>query len=207
MLDVCVIEDDDELRKYYVDSINRMDGFEIVGDYADCESAIKNIDSDLPDFVLMDIQLPGMSGIEGVRKIKEILPDVHIIMLTIHADNESVFGSLRAGASGYLVKNVDADQLLSAIDEILLGGAPMSMTIARMVISFFREKPQKNPLTARQLEILKKLCEGKSYKMIADELYISIATVKFHIRKIYDKLQAESKADAIRIAMQRKLFQ
>lgn len=206
MIYVTIIEDDDELRESLAVLIDGTEGFSCVGMYRDCESAIKHIEDDLSDVILMDIELPGMSGIEGITEITGKLPDVEIIMLTIHEDNESVFESLRNGASGYLVKNIEQADLINAIKEVHEGGAPMSMPIARMVTHSFRKHPPLQPLTDRQQQVLKKLCEGKSYQAIANELFISKATVKFHIKNIYQTLHVLNKAGAVRVATKERLY-
>ncbi len=197
MIDVVVIEDDRELLDSLSVLLNGTPNLHCSGAYTSCEAAIKNLEFDLPDVILLDIELPGMSGIQGIRKIKKILPDVEIIMLTVHEDNEFVFESLRNGASGYLVKNVTPANLLAAIQEVYEGGSPMSMHIARMVTRSFQKNPPEYPLTRREKEVLKKLCEGKSYQAIANELFISKTTVKFHIRNIYKILHVTNKGEAI----------
>lgn len=197
MIDVGIIEDDDELREGLKVLIAGTSDFTCVGAYADCETAIQNLENDLPDVMLMDIELPGMSGVEGVKVIKKELPDTEIIMLTIHEDNKSVFDSLRNGASGYLVKNVEPAELINAIKEVYEGGSPMSMQVARMVTSSFHKKPPPYPLSKREREVLEKLCVGKSYQAIANELFIAKSTVKFHIKNIYRLLHVANKGAAI----------
>jgi len=197
MIDVVIIEDDNELREGLRVLIEGTSNFSCVGAYADCETAIRNLEEDLPDVVLMDIELPGMSGVDGVASIKGELPDTEIIMLTIHEDNESVFDSLRNGASGYLIKNVEPAELINAIKEVYEGGSPMSMPVARMVTGSFRHKPPPYPLTRREREVLQKLCEGKSYQAIANELFIAKTTVKFHIKNIYRLLHVANKGAAV----------
>ncbi|MFQ5772086.1 MAG: response regulator, partial [bacterium] len=172
--------------------------------YSDCETAIKGIAEDLPDVVLMDIGLPGMSGITGIQKIKEKLHDIDIIVLTIHGEQESVFEALCAGASGYLVKNNQPARLLEAIREAHEGGAPMSTEIARMVVNSFHTNHH-SPLTVRETEVLTQLCTGKSYKMIADVLFISEETVRRHIKNIYKKLEVHSQSEAVAKAIKEKL--
>ena len=144
----------------------------------------------------MDISLPGMSGIEGVRVLRERFPILDIIMLTVHDDDRSVFDSLCAGACGYLVKTTHPTKILAAIEEVHRGGAPMSPSIARLVASSFR-KGANSPLTPRETEILQQVCVGKSYKMIAAELFISQETVHSHLKNIYRKLEVSSKTEAM----------
>jgi DNA-binding NarL/FixJ family response regulator len=165
---------------------------------------LQEIAEHAPDVVLMDIQLPGMSGIEGVRRLKKILPDLNVIMLTIHDDDKRVIDSLCAGACGYLVKTTPPAKLLEAISEVHAGGSPMSANIARMVIQSFQRK-QSAELTAREAEILSQLCSGKSYKMIADSLHISRGTVHSHLKNIYKKLEVNSMSEAVAKAYQEKL--
>jgi DNA-binding NarL/FixJ family response regulator len=166
---------------------------------------LPEISKELPDVVLMDIELPGMSGIEGIQKIREKHPEIDTIMLTVHEDDKMVFNSLCAGATGYLIKTTPPARLLEAIKDVKEGGAPMSAGVARMVIQSFQSSPQKI-LTPRESEILSLLCEGKSYKMIAAALFISQGTVHSHIKNIYRKLEVNSKSEAVAKAFQEKLI-
>ena len=152
----------------------------------------------------MDIQLPGMSGIAGVERLKEILPQTDVIMLTMHKDDELVFSSLCAGATGYLVKTTKPAKILEAIREVCEGGAPMSSSIARMIVGSFRRTTQ-SPLSPREKEVLAELCKGHSYKMIAEALFVGERTVNFHIKNIYQKLQVHSKSEAVVKALREKL--
>jgi DNA-binding NarL/FixJ family response regulator len=206
MIKISIIEDDKEIRESLAILIGGSEGFECVSHYGNCEDALKSIESDAPDVILMDINLPGMTGIEGVAHIKEKLPECEVIMLTISESDKDVFDSLCAGACGYLKKNTPPAKLLEAIREASEGGAPMSMDIARMVVGSFQQDTQSHTeLTAREKEVLAKLCEGHSYKMIADELFVDINTIKFHIRNIYRKLEVGSKGEAIAKAMKNHL--
>jgi DNA-binding NarL/FixJ family response regulator len=153
----------------------------------------------------MDLDLPGMHGIEGIQRIKKTHPDINIIVLTVHEDSDMVFEALCAGASGYITKNANHSRLLDAIDEVQTGGAPMSGKIAKMVVDSF-QKNQNSPLTSRETEVLEQLAKGKSYSIIADELFIHKETVKSHIKNIYFKLQVNSKAEALEIARKNKLI-
>ncbi len=204
MITVSLIEDHDDIRKMLERIIETAEGFSVASAYRDCESALKRIESDLPDVILMDIGLPGMSGIEGARKIRKLLPETDIIMVTVYQDDKRVFEALCAGASGYLTKNVAPARLLEAIKEAHEGGAPMSANIARMVVRSFREKTE-SPLTKRETEVLSQLCDGKSYKMIADALSISETTVHTHIKHIYRKLEVHSQTEAVAKALREKL--
>jgi len=159
-----------------------------------------------PDAVLMDIDLPGKSGIEGVKVLKERFPETEFIMLTISEETSHVFDSLCAGAGGYLKKNTPPSKILDAIKEVRSGGSPMSMEIARLVVESFRTQKKGYDLTEREREILQKLCKGHSYKMIAANLYIDINTVKYHIKNIYKKLQVNSKGEAISKSLKENLI-
>lgn len=205
MIRVSIVEDDQEIRESLAILIRGTDGFDCISTFEVCETALEAIEQDPPDLMLMDINLPGMSGIEGVRRVKEILPETEILMLTISDNDQDVFDSLCAGASGYLKKNIQPVKLLDAIRETVNGGAPMSMAIARMVVNSFQKKTPDHNLTEREQEVLSRLCEGKSYKMIAGELFIDINTVKFHIRNIYRKLEVNSKGEAIAKALREDL--
>lgn len=200
-----IVEDNDVVRDGLQLLINSMSNHKVVGAYVTCEQALKHLDRDMPDIILMDLDLPGMSGIEGIQRIKKQYPEIHIIVITVHEDSEMVFEALCAGASGYITKNANHSRLLDAIDEVQSGGAPMSSKIAKMVVSSFR-KNQNSPLTSRETEVLELLAKGKSYSVIADELFIHKETVKSHIKNIYFKLHVNSKADALEIARKNKLI-
>ncbi|MBD3288140.1 response regulator [candidate division KSB1 bacterium] len=204
MINVTIIEDDEDIRKSLAILVNGTAGFECINCYSDCESAIAEIESDPPDVILMDIGLPGMSGIEGMRIIKNKLPEIDILILTVHEDNQRVFEALCAGACGYLIKDTQPGKLLDAIQEVRCGGAPMSSKIARMVVNSFKINPHEE-LTNRETEVLSQLCKGKSYKMIADTLFISEETVRRHIKNIYKKLQVGSKSEAVAKALKERL--
>jgi DNA-binding NarL/FixJ family response regulator len=205
MINISIIEDDKDIRESLCILLNGTADFECTSTYVNCEAALDKIESDNPDVILMDINLPGMSGIEGTRIIKKMLPETEIIMLTISDNQNDVFNSLCAGACGYLRKNTPSVKILEAIKEAISGGAPMSMEIARMVVRSFRKEEQSADLTSREREVLKCLCEGNSYKQIAENLYIDINTVKFHIRNIYHKLEVNSKGEAIAKAINKNL--
>jgi DNA-binding NarL/FixJ family response regulator len=201
---VSLVEDDDEIRNSLSILINSRHDFKCISAFSSCEEALKILPGDPPDVVLMDITLPGMTGIEGVKRIKERMRDVDIIMLTVHKDDELVVQSLCAGAVGYLMKNTLPDKLLEAIKEVYDGGAPMSTNIARRLVTSFHLNT--NPLlTQRETEVLSQLCKGQSYKMIADTLIISEETIHFHIKNIYKKLQVHSKSEAVAKAIKEKL--
>jgi len=200
-----IVEDNDVVRDGLQLLISSMSNYNVVGAYINCEQALKNLEKDLPDVILMDIDLPGMSGIEGIIRKKKIHPEIHIIVITVHEDSEVVFDALCAGASGYITKNANHSRLLDAIDEVQSGGAPMSSKIAKLVVSSFQKNPN-SPLTTRETEVLELLAKGKSYTVIADELFIHKETVKSHIKNIYFKLHVNCKADALEIARKNKLI-
>ena len=206
MIKISIVEDDKEIRESLAILIEGTDGFSCISHYGSVELALEKIEQDAPNVILMDINLPGMSGIEGVKLIKENMPDCEIIMQTISENDKDVFDSLCAGACGFLKKNTPPAKLLDAITEAVNGGAPMNMDIARLVVNSFKpEQSKNNPLTDREKEVLRNLCEGKSYKMIAGDLFVDINTVKFHIRNIYRKLEVNSKGEAIVKAMKEHL--
>lgn len=203
---VLIIEDDHEIRDSFSLIINSTPRFFVINSYANCELAIKNLHNDKPEIILMDIELAGgMSGIQGTKLIKDKSPHIDVIMVTVYEDNELVFEALKAGASGYITKSANYIELLTALEEIIKGGAPMSSKIARMVIDNFRVNPN-SPLTKRETEILQLISGGKTYTQISEELFISKDTAKTHIRNIYAKLQVRSKSEALAKASMEKLI-
>lgn len=202
---ISIVEDNEVIREGFSLLISGMSGNQVVATYDNCEDAIKNLNRDQPDVILMDIELPGMNGIEGTKKIKKILPETNIIVITVHKNSKNVFDSLCAGACGYLLKSSSYSQLLDAINEAVHGGAPMSTDIARMVVESF-QKNYNSPLSPRETEVLELLSKGKSYTIIANELFIHKETVKSHIKNIYSKLQVNSKAEAIDKAIKNRLI-
>jgi DNA-binding NarL/FixJ family response regulator len=202
---IIIIEDNEKLRDGLEMIIDTMDKFSVVATYHTCEDALKKLHKDIPDIVLIDINLPGMNGIKGITKIKKVLPRVEIIVNTIYEDSEYVFDALSAGASGYITKGSDRMNLLRALDEVIEGGAPMSSRIANMVVRSFQRNP-KTPLTPRETEVLSLLAKGKTYQYISDELFVSLETVKSHIKNIYSKLHVTSKNQALEVAAKDKLI-
>lgn len=202
---IVIIEDDDLIRESFVTLINENKDLICIADYNNCEEALKNLAKDEADVILMDIGLPGISGIEGIRRIKSAKPSIDIITVTVHNEDEKVFNALCAGATGYLTKNVSPQRLIEAINEVRDGGAPMSTNIARMVISSFQKSTQ-SPLTSREIEVLQLMAKGKSYTMIADELFINKETVRSHIKNIYQKLNVNSKSAAIDKATKERII-
>ena len=196
---VAIIEDDETIREGYAFLIGNTSGYKIVGAYPSCEDALKKIANDDPDVILLDVELPGISGVEALPKFKKILPETHILILTVYEQEMLIFRAVGNGASGYLTKNTPPEKIVAAIHEVMEGGGPMSAHIARMVISSFKRN-ESTPLTRRETEILEQIASGKSRKRIAEELYIDLETVKSHIKNIYHKLDVHSKADAIKAA-------
>ena len=198
---VALVEDDTRIRQGLTLLIGTSPGYDCVGNYSTAEEALARLPDLAPDVVLMDINLPGMSGIECIRRLKKLLPSAQLVMLTVFEDHDRIFRSLSAGASGYLLKNTPPARLLDAIREVFQGGAPMSAQIARSVVEEFRQPvPPESPASAlspREKEILGLLARGFLYKEIADQLRLSVETVRTHIRNIYEKLHVHSKAEVI----------
>jgi len=189
--------------------IDGTDGFSCVGSFRTMEEALEKIEANPPDVVLADIGLPGMSGIDGVRVMKDRNPSLTVLMLTVYEDNERIFDALCAGACGYLVKKTPPARLLDSIREAINGGSPMSPEIARRVVNLFREiqPPERADytLTPHELRLLKLMVEGHSYKTAAAELGVSLNTVCFHIKQIYEKMQVHSKSEAVVKALRNRL--
>ncbi|MFN8242945.1 MAG: response regulator transcription factor [Ferruginibacter sp.] len=200
---VAIAEDIDDIRNGLMLIINNTEGFECGCACRDGNEAIEKITAYQPDVVLMDINMPGISGVEAVRKLKPKLPATQFMMCTVYEEDEHVFESLKAGATGYILKKTQPSKLLEAIQDIHQGGSPMSSTIARKVMTSFNENKVQQPvdgLSFREKEILNMLAKGMQYKMIAAELSLSTETIRTHIRNIYEKLQVHSKEEALRIA-------
>lgn len=202
---ITIVEDNDVVRDGFALLISSVSQHQVVNTYATCEEAIKNLSQDQPDIILMDLELPGMHGVEGIRKIKKLLPETNILVISVHTNSELVFQALCAGASGYITKNAGHSKILDAITEVRKGGAPMSSQIARMVVQSF-QKNTDSPLTSRETEVLELLAKGKSYSAIANDLFVHKETIKSHIKNIYGKLQVNSKADAIEKAIKQRLI-
>jgi DNA-binding NarL/FixJ family response regulator len=196
---VSVVEDIPELRNGLVSLLQWDERFEAVSSHNDAESAIDHIIAMQPDIVVMDINLPGITGIECIRKIKKDCPDTQFIMFTIYEDDEHLFDALEAGASGYILKKASQQKILDSLEELYKGGAPMSTSIARKVINRFKEPEVKEMLniTEREKEILALLSKGLLYKEIAEQLHIATGTVKQHIHKIYEKMHVQNRTEAI----------
>jgi DNA-binding NarL/FixJ family response regulator len=206
---VSIIEDERDLREGLRSLINFTPNFKCIGDFRSMEDALRQIYLSPPDLVLIDIGLPKMNGIEGTRVLREKFPDLSIIVLTIHDEDDKIFQALCAGANGYLLKNTPPDAIINAINEVISGGSPMSPNVARRVVNLFRQfaPPEKSDvyLTDQEKKILKMLTDGHHYKTAAHDLGISVSTVSFHIHNIYDKLQVHSKSEAVAKAMRESL--
>ncbi|MCB0645809.1 MAG: response regulator transcription factor [Saprospiraceae bacterium] len=203
MYRIVIIEDNEQLNEAFATIINFSDKFRVAGQYFNCEDAIKNIARDKPDVVLMDLELPGISGVEGTKQIRRIFPKALVLIVSVYENSEMVFNALCAGASGYLTKNTSSRNLIDAIQELLDGGAPMSISIARMVVGSF-QKAAVSILSDRETEVLTLLAQGKSYKSIGESLHISRNTIKFHIKNIYEKLEVNTREAAILSASEKK---
>jgi DNA-binding NarL/FixJ family response regulator len=207
---VTIFEDNTNLRRGLATLINGSEGFECSGEYSNCDNLVKHITESKPDVVLMDIEMPGMDGIEAVRILKPQFPEIKILMETIFEDDEKVFHSICSGAEGYILKNTPPAQILEAIREIYTGGAPMTPSIASKVLAMFKSgttfaKDESYNLTDRETEVLKYLVRGMSYKATADKCSVSIETINSHVKNIYRKLQVNSKAEAILKAIKGKI--
>ncbi len=200
MIQVAIVEDIREIKEGLELLIDSSEGFRCIKTYSNAEEAMADLPQINPDVVLMDINLPGINGIEAVRSLKPKIPATQFIMSTVYEDDENIFESLKAGASGYLLKKTAPSKILESITEVYNGGSPMSSQIARKVIGSFQQKnsiEDSSILTQREKEILKLLARGLRYKEIAAELTISIDTVRTHTRHIYEKLQVQSRIEAI----------
>lgn len=203
---VVIIEDNIPLGKGFEEIINQTTNFRVANTYETCEAAIENIPIDDANIYLVDIELPGMNGVEGTKEIKKRLPNVNIIMVTVYENSTMVFDALCAGATGYLTKNISPNELVDALNEVVNGGAPMSIKIAKMVVGSFQKKPSKIELSKREKEVLTLLSEGNSYDTIAEKLFISKNTIKFHLKNIYIKLQVNSNIEAVQKASKENLL-
>jgi DNA-binding NarL/FixJ family response regulator len=198
---VSIVEDSAGTRENLMRVLQGAPELTCLHGYPDAETAIREIPNNVPDVVLMDIRLPGMSGIGCVAKLKEKLPDLIVLMLTTYEESELIFDSLRAGATGYLLKNMPPPELINAVVQARVGGSPLSMRIARKIVDHFKQTKtaasETESLTKREHEILSLLAKGFLYKEIADHLKISINTVRVHVQKVYDKLHVHSRSQAI----------
>jgi DNA-binding NarL/FixJ family response regulator len=201
MIKIAIVEDNNALRYSLTTLLNQTDGMKCVASLSNLLNVVSEINHSKPDVILMDIGLPNISGIEGVRTVKENFTAIEILMFTVFEDDDKIFEALKAGASGYILKKSPPEEIIEAIRSIYYGGSPMTASIARRVISSFQNNHSNSKedfrLTTRENEILHSLIEGLSYKKLAEKYFISISTIRTHIRHIYEKLHVNSKAQAV----------
>jgi DNA-binding NarL/FixJ family response regulator len=207
---IAIVEDQQHTRDGLAMLIGGTAGYRITGSFGTMEEALEKLPGDPPDVLLSDIGLPGVSGIEGVRRLRASFPAMQVVMLTVHGDDDHLFEAICAGACGYLLKETPPARLLEAIREVHTGGAPMSPEVARKVVVMFQKivppKAEDDRLSARELELLKLLAEGHSYKTAAHALSLSIDGIRFHVRNIYERLHVHSKSDAVLKALRSGLI-
>ena len=210
VISVAVVEDHHKFRDCLEFLLNNTVGYRCSGTYRSMEQALDKIELDLPDLVLLDIGLPGMSGVEGARILKERYPQMLVLMNTVYEDDERIFDALCAGASGYLLKKTPPAELLDSVRVAVRGGAPMTPEVARRVISLFRQiRPPERAdyrLTPHEIRLLEMLAEGHSYKTAAAELRVSVKTISFHLQNVYEKLQVHSKSEAVSKALRNRII-
>src|SRR5882672_4984386 len=201
MISVSIVDDEKDLRESIATFVNGSPGFRCVSAYSSARAALQGLPADAPDVVLMDINMPGMTGIECVAQLKTAMPAIQIVMLTVYEDTDKIFKALSAGASGYLLKRLTPDKLLEAIRDVHAGGSAMSSSIARKVVASFQKTspPGQNHahLSPREEMVLDLLANGFTYKLIADQLGISIDTIRTYLRRIYEKLHVQSRTEAV----------
>lgn len=202
---VSIIEDDETIRNGYSFLIGNTEGYEVISSYSSYDAAAHKIGSDKPDVILLDIEMPGTSGVDAIPRLKKMLPHAHVLILTVYESEKLIFEALANGASGYLTKNTPSAKIIASIKEVKEGGGPMSINIAKMVIRSF-QKNQESPLSKRETQILEEISIGKSRSQIANELFIDLETVRSHIKNIYIKLNVNSRADAIKAARENRLI-
>lgn len=210
MIKVLIYEDNPQLREGLTMLIDAEENFEVLAAYRDCSHIIEDVSSFVPDIILMDIDMPLVNGIEGLKKIRAINTEVKILMLTVFDDNKNVFKAISCGANGYILKKTPPDKLIEYIKDAKAGGAPMTSTIASQVLKMFssmnNEDGENYNLSSREKQVLQYLVDGYSYKMIAADMFIAIDTVRSHIKKIYDKLHVNSKSEAVAKAFKDKII-
>ncbi len=199
---VAIVEDNDKLRATLAKVLNRSAGFQCVSDYQNAEDAVRELPQVSPNVVLMDINLPGMNGVECVRQLKAVAPQIQVMMLTVYEDTDNIFDALAAGATGYMLKRTPTPELLEAITELNRGGSPMTMHIARKVVQSLHKAPATpvpatENLSEREQQVLDLLSHGLMYKEIAEKLNLSYETVHTYIRRIYEKLQVRTRTEAV----------
>jgi DNA-binding NarL/FixJ family response regulator len=209
VISVAIVEDQPKIREGLRILIDGTSGYRCAGSFQSMEDALDRIARDVPDVALVDIGLPGMSGIEGIRCLKQAHPSLAVLMLTVYNDDKRIFDAMCAGASGYLLKQTPPARLMESLKEVLDGGAPMSPEVARRVVGLFREfRPADDAgsgLTPHEIRLLKLLVEGYNYTTAAAELAVSVNTIKFHMRSIYEKLQVHSKSQAVAKALRDRI--
>jgi len=210
VISVAVVEDHREYRDYLAALLNGTEALRCTATFRSMEAALEKINSDLPDVALVDIGLPGMTGVEGIQILKDRYPKILLLALTVYDDDERIFEALCAGASGYLLKKTQPAQLIESLKDVIAGGAPMSPEVARRVVRLFREiRPHEKAdyhLTPHEIKILKLLMEGRSYRTVAAELKVTPSTVSFHLQRIYEKLQVHSKTEAVAKALRHRVI-
>lgn len=207
MIRVAIVEDNQTLRNSLTNLLNYTEGMQCVASLGNLMNVVSELGKSRPDIVLMDIGLPNISGIEGVRTVMNNFPAIQVLMFTVFEDEEKIFDAIRAGASGYLLKKTPPDEIIESIQQLYNGGAPMSPSIARKVIHAFQEAPaelEDFQLTPREKEILYSLVDGLSYKKIAEKYFISISTIRTHISNIYQKLHVNTKSQAVAKVLKQK---
>lgn len=212
MIKVLIYEDNPQLREGLTMLINGSDGFEVVAGYKNCDEVEAQVQAWNPDVILMDIDMPGTNGIEGLKRLRKVNQSAKVLMLTVFDDNNNVFEAIKNGANGYLLKKTPPARLLDYIQEANSGGAPMTASIATQVLNMFavmnrngEVKSEEYDLSEREKQVLQLLVNGYSYKMIASEMFIAIDTVRSHIKKIYEKLHVNSKSEAVAKAFKDKI--
>ena len=208
MINIVVYDDNEARRKSLQALLMLSDGVECIGSFSDCSTVLADMEQLQPTLVLMDIEMPNVNGIEGVRLIKKHYPQIKVVMQTVFEDEEKIFAALQAGAEGYILKNAPAEKIIQSVIEVNNGGAFMTPSVALRVMKYFNNTPVTNNemnLTTKEKEVLRNLTDGLSYKMVADRMNISYYTVNTHIKKIYEKLQVHSVGEAISFAMKNKI--
>jgi len=200
-IEVSIVEDDPHVRRTLADWISRAAGFHLAGKWGDAENALAPLEANKPNVVLMDINLPGMSGVDAVRKLKPVMPQTQFLMLTVYEDEDHIYSALAAGATGYMLKQTPREELLSALQNVHQGGSPMTSNIARKIVQAFRQAPvpvaESEVLSPREHEVLDMLTHGYLFKDVPDRLNISVHTVNTYVRRIYEKLHVRSRAQAV----------
>ncbi len=208
IIHAAILDDDQEFREVFSMILNKSDGFKCVATYQSCDEALQKIEEDLPDILLLDLEMPVKDGIESLKEIKSLYPTIEVLMLTVYSDSEKIFKSLQNGASGYILKKSPTNKLLEAIKEAYEGGAPFSGEVARKVLQYFQapsNKIETSSLSEREKEVLNALVEGHSTKAIADKLFVSYHTIRFHLHNIYVKLHVNTRTEAVAKAIKHKL--